>query len=204
MIQYKELEREVLELINQYSIAGESVSPAYNNQADYLARIPNLLNSALMDIRTGPIPARASATLRDGADVGGGWVRYPFPDDCWRILSGGVFRLSSDRPPEPAAQFRFIGNAVILPQGEFAVEYFRYPPHIPSPPISNYMVQEDDDILHAAALYAAAQLVMMEDEFTYAALSNEYETRIVRMRPPVTAEISSVTDRYHDGYGNFY
>ena len=35
-----------LELINQYSVAGDPVLLSYNNQADYLARIPKLLDDA--------------------------------------------------------------------------------------------------------------------------------------------------------------
>ncbi|MBQ9493612.1 MAG: hypothetical protein IJR54_07770 [Oscillibacter sp.] len=47
---YAQIKRFTLELINRYSIAGEPVSPAYNQQADRIQRIPNLINAALKQI----------------------------------------------------------------------------------------------------------------------------------------------------------
>lgn len=47
---YSEIKRNVLELIDRYSVAGEPVSLAYNNQSDYIQRIPNLINGALTQI----------------------------------------------------------------------------------------------------------------------------------------------------------
>lgn len=45
-----ECKEAVLKLINQYSIAGGVVPMAYNNQADYVARIVPLINDAQMEI----------------------------------------------------------------------------------------------------------------------------------------------------------
>ena len=39
-------------------------------------------------------------------------------------------------------------------------------------------------------------LVMMEDEFTYTNLMNEYEARLAAMRPPLTAEVHTVRSVY--------
>ena len=41
-----------LELINQYSIAGGEIATTYNNQADYIRRIPKLLNDAQIYVAT--------------------------------------------------------------------------------------------------------------------------------------------------------
>ena len=57
-MKYADIKRAVLSHINQYTMAGSKVAPTYNNQADYLNRIPVLLNEALVNIRTlvKPIP----------------------------------------------------------------------------------------------------------------------------------------------------
>ena len=39
---YGQLKADVLRLIHQYSIAGNKVATTYNNQQDYLNRIPSL------------------------------------------------------------------------------------------------------------------------------------------------------------------
>ena len=52
-MKYARIKRTVLELLNQYSIAGEIISPAYNNQSDDMHRIPTFINHALLDISHG-------------------------------------------------------------------------------------------------------------------------------------------------------
>jgi hypothetical protein len=49
---YKWARDYTLELINQYSIAGAVTPESYNNQADYLARIPKMLNDAQIYVAT--------------------------------------------------------------------------------------------------------------------------------------------------------
>ena len=43
---YGQVRDHVLMLLNQYTIAGSAVEPSYNNQQDYLARIPALVSTA--------------------------------------------------------------------------------------------------------------------------------------------------------------
>ena len=61
ILTYGELKRRVLELIFSYSIAGSVIPETYNNQADYIAMIPGLVNNGQMDIATSTkrIPAMA-------------------------------------------------------------------------------------------------------------------------------------------------
>ena len=47
---YGELKNRVLELIFSYSVAGSQIPATYNNQADYIAMIPGLVNNGQMDI----------------------------------------------------------------------------------------------------------------------------------------------------------
>ena len=49
---YGELKQRVLELIFSYSVAGSEIPATYNNQADYLAMIPGLVNNGQRPILT--------------------------------------------------------------------------------------------------------------------------------------------------------
>ena len=64
---YGQMRDRVLMLLNQYSIAGGKIRVTYNNQADYLARVPGAVNEALVylattarRLRSGSNPKRAS------------------------------------------------------------------------------------------------------------------------------------------------
>lgn len=214
MTTYAEIKRSVLELINQHSIAGTAVPPAYNNQSDYIHRIPNLINQGLMDIRTAWNPKRLAVYLsREEGEYlhpGSRWMRWPLPPLCRRIISGGVMMLGSaayNDAPVPFSDFRILdgGTTIALPAGEarcaghdFIAEYEAYPeqlpvdPEDPSVPADSYALAEDPDVVQTACLYAAAMLMMMEDSFTYAALRNEYDRRVRAMQPPLTAQYTDV------------
>ena len=55
---------------------------------------------------------------------------------------------------------------------------------------------EDDEVVQAAILYAAAFLVLPDDTAAYEALFQEYEDRLSLLRLPVTAEVRPVEDVY--------
>ena len=234
----------MLELINQSTVAGEDVALSYNNQADYVRRIPRFLNQAILKIRTTVRPERRIAKLTGGSRIGDG-ILYPLPSDCRQFLSGGVWFLPdrglpsdrgglSDRQPpsgggalsdrrspsdregmERTQHYQLLGQSILVPgrgggmtadslllDGDYYVEYEAYPVQLPTDP-DNSRIPPDDweldetpEIIQAAEYYAAAMLVMMEDEFTYASLMNEYEDRRARMSPRATAETRSLEDPY--------
>ena len=205
MTTYGEVKRIVLELINQYSAAGETISPPYNNQSDYLHRIPNLLNLALMELRTAAKPRRAVYLLPMGEGeplgTGTGWYTWPMPRECRRILSGGGKYLTGDGP-KPVRRYQILGgDTLALPAGEgeyqgreILVEYERYPEQLPADPADEYELDEDPELIQAACFYAAAGLALTEDEYVSAVLRREYETRFNFLRPSVTAEYVKVAD----------
>ena len=49
---YGQMRDRILMLLNQYSIAGGKIKVTYNNQADYLARVPAAVNDALVYLAT--------------------------------------------------------------------------------------------------------------------------------------------------------
>ena len=215
-MEYGTIKRSVLELINQSTIAGESVALTYNNQADYVLRIPNLINQGIMKIRTTVFPDRRTTELTDGTRRGNEML-YPLPANCRSLVSGGVWKVSH-HCAERTNEYSLLGKSILLParpirspepeyviggwtvevhDGGYFIEYFAYPEQLPADPTDDYPLMETPEVIQAAEYYAAAMLVLMEDEFTYSTLMREFEERRTAMRPPLTAEVHPV----HDAYG---
>ena len=72
-MKYGEVCNAALQLMNQYSLAGDNIPTTYNNQADYYRRMAELVDDAQMVIAAGPRRIRAAST--------------------------GTFRISADRTP---------------------------------------------------------------------------------------------------------
>ena len=198
MIPYAEIKRKVLELINRYSIAGETISPAYNNQSDFMQRIPGLINDAILRIRTEAAPIISSCTL-GGGPKGEGMRPYSLPAGCRGIKTGGVYRVVNGSY-SPTADYRLLGDSsILLPAdgAEYVIEYyFQDPDSLCSSQPDFDDVMEEPEVVTAACYYAAAMLLMDENEFGYAALYNEFQSRMDGMRPLPTAEISPIRDVY--------
>ena len=202
-MKYADIKRAVLSHINQYTMAGTQVSPSYNNQADYLNRIPVLLNEALVNIRTLVKPIPVVLPLTDGEPYGG-MIRYELPTDCWTIKTGGV-SVIRDGKFQRTNQYRLQGKKYILvpEDGSYTVEYYRYPVQLPldNTLTDSYEVEEDPEVIQTATYYASAYLVLQEDEFAYATLYNDYESRLGRISPGITAEVQPVEDSYGLNWG---
>ena len=197
---YGEIQRAVLELINQYSIAGETISPAYNNQSDYIHRIPNLINQALVRIRIGPRPEAVFRHLENGdVHTDSGITVYRLPADFWALKSGGMTRMERGTL-RPTNRYWLRGRREIaVPTAEdegYYCEYYRLPALLDADIAPGDPVAEDDEVVQAAILYAAAFLVLPDDTAAYEALFQEYEDRLSLLRLPVTAEVRPVEDVY--------
>ena len=195
---YGEIKRAVLELINQQSIAGVPIASDYNNQSDYISRIPGRINEAVMYIRTGVYPKRHVMPVEQTNTTG--WEAVYLPSDCRRIISGGIREVTASGPV-PTTKYRLLGdNQIWFPAGSYLVEYESFPPQLPVAPVDAYTFPEDPDVIQAAIYYTAAHLVRMDDEFSYQALYNEYRARLATLAPAVTAEIVPIQDVYQTGY----
>ena len=204
-MKYADIKREVLSHLNQYSIAGTPIASSYNNQADYLARIPQLMNEALVNIltlvkREPVVFALNMAGFEDYGDL----ARYELPNDFHSLKSGGVSVLSNGRF-KTTNNYRLQGKKYILvPKDEadnYTVEYYRYPNLLPADPKDTFDLVEDIEVIQTATYYAAAGLVMYDDEHAYACLYNDYESRLARIGPGVSTEVQPVQDAYHFGAG---
>ena len=88
-MKYGELRDQVLKLLNQYTVAGDPVAETYNNQADYLKRIPAFANDAMMEIATTTrkIPVTIPLDFLPHEEFGE-YLRYCLPADFYQFKSG--------------------------------------------------------------------------------------------------------------------
>ena len=201
---YSEIKREVLGHIDQYSMAGTPVAASYNNQADYLSRIPLLINEGLVNIRTLCKPSPVVLPLENGEEYGG-MMRYELPEDFWSLKTGGVSVIRNGQFHK-TNEYRLQGKKYILipkTDAAYTVEYYKYPNQLPTDKAltDDFNLEEDIEVIQAATYYAAANLVMREDEFMYASLYNDYESRLSRISPGITVEVQPVQDAYHFNMG---
>lgn len=98
---YGQVRDESIKLYNQYSLAGEKIERTYNNQADYLIRIPGLVDEAMQEIASGPRRIQEYTELRlDPTRDSLGAPTYLLPPDLMDIVPGG-FLVIEDKYAEP-------------------------------------------------------------------------------------------------------
>ncbi len=189
-----------LQLINQYSTAGTLTSPSYNNQADYLARIPKLLEDAQMFAATTAAPIRHTEPLSAlRCDENGAWLVYTLPKDCWQMCSTGLIRYDGSNF-QRFHRYHLVGtNQFAVAKGlggEIHVEYFRYPRKLGDAPRDTDELDNTPQVQMALPYYVAAYLVMQDDAFAFSALSNEFDARLARLGERPRAQVGIVEDAY--------
>jgi len=188
-----------LELIDQYSVAGAKVAPSYNNQADYLHKIPRLLDDAATLAATTNHKLRALLPLSElEREARGRWVVYTLPEDCWQMC-GGLVRFDEERLRRWHG-FRLLGrDKFAVPAGltgGLGVEYFRRPRLLGEDPAEDAELDNTPAVQTALPYYAAAHLVMLDNAFAYASLYNEFEGKLAVPGELPQAEIHAVEDVY--------
>lgn len=209
---YGEIRDASLQLINQYSIAGTLYASSYNNQQDYLNKIPFLVNDCLMYIATTVrrIPAQVTLDPAYGEDYGN-FYRFNLPDDWFCLRDAGLLIPTADlRRGENTIWTRYKlqepDHFILIPKElnkPAVLNYYRLPQLllIGSEPPPDYMIIDAPlPVQMAIPYYVAAHLVMEDDSFRYASLLNEFNTRMERLVPPPYTEIQEVEDVY-DGFG---
>ena len=184
---YGELKNRVLELIFSYSVAGSQIPATYNNQADYIAMIPGLVNNGQMDIATSVkrIPAIAFLSDLENEQVGER-VLYKLPADCWLPFTGGLLFPRSRRYE------RFFGYRVIAGK----IEYWRYPERVSAQTADSVELDNTPDVHECLVFYVAAHLLAYDDAYRYTTFLNMYEERISRLREPIWIEPGPIEDVY--------
>ena len=189
-----------LELINQYSMAGDPVAASYNNQADYLARIPKLLDDAQHYVATTAGRMRELADLEElSRTERGAWYIYDLPANCWQVCSGGLVRFDGPQL-QRYHQYRLIGrNRLAVPKtldGTMSVEYYRYPIKLGTAPKDSTPLDNSEEAQRALPYYVAAHLLMYDNAFAYASLYNEFEAKLARLAEQPHTELTVVEDAY--------
>ncbi|NCC85091.1 MAG: hypothetical protein EOM03_13325 [Clostridia bacterium] len=203
---YGQVRDTALRLINSESIAGTTIPTSYNNQADYLAAIPQLVDDAQLYIATTVRRLHATVALASlpSAAFGAAYTAYTLPSDFWRLLEAGLFD-ASDATVSRFQQYKLIDdNKLLLPVGvsteNLFVEYFRFPRSVGAEPADATELDNALDTQMAVPYYVAAHLIMYDDAFRYSALYNEWETRLGRLGESVRMTPDAVVDVYTFDY----
>lgn len=189
-----------LQLIHQYSIAGEKIDPVYNNQADYIVRIPKLLDDAQVYVATSvkkiraTVPVTALSRVRFGENLA-----YTMPDDFWQMSSAG-FVTFEDRVLKRFHRYHVLGDGQFVLDEPvpkpLILEYYRQPVLLGDNPKDTAELDNSLEVQMALPFYAAAHLVMQDNAFAYASLINEFESKLARIQDVPHTEFNIVEDRY--------
>lgn len=196
----------VLALLNQYSVAGQKIPESYNNQADYLKRIPKLVNDAQVYIATSAGRIRAVEELENlSCDDNGNWLVYTLPRDFWQLCSGGLIRYDENNELKRCHLYQIIGADRIAVQKnaspDMSVEYYRLPRLLSENPADDDPLDNTVPAQMALPYYVAAHLVMYDNAFAYQTLKNEFELRLARLAEMPSAVCGTVEESY--GTGNW-
>ena len=196
---YGEVKRMALKLIFSDTAAGQPIAASYNDQADYIKAIPALVDSAQADIALRGRRLPALCRVRElAAREEGGFRVMELPGDCRELMHGGLL-LPSAEGLERYRQYSLAGGKLWLsksaPEG-LLIEYWRYPLSVGESPNDSLELDNSPDTHSAIPFFVAAQLVLYDDSYRYAALRNEYENRISALRESPRAEETDIEDVY--------
>ena len=213
---YGEIRDASLMLINQYTIAGSNYLPSYNNQQDYLNKIPFLINDALIYVASTVhrYPSQVDLVPEEGEEYGN-YIRFTLPDDLLEIRSGGLLVPDADRRRGESSIFTHYRiedpDHILLPRSvdkTMVLAYFRRPQLLPVSelPPDDTVIDAPLTVCMAIPYYVAAHLVIEDDAFRYASFLNEFENKMSRLAPAPYTEIQEVFDVYggFDGEDGYY
>lgn len=197
---YLEFKNRVLDLLNQRTIAGNDVALSYNNQADYVLRIPGLLDSAQKALATTVKRIYAEFPLDwDAAEQRNGFYIFTMPADFFEMVGRGI-PVMCNGEFKMYHRYRWMGrNKLVIPaadKADMVVHYHRYPEVVPAKPADDFMLDNEPDAQDAAVYYVASNLVVHDNAFLAAQFYNEYETRRVQMVERPQTEFESIEDLY--------
>lgn len=193
---YGQVKRAALRLLNAGTIAGSEIPLSYNDQADLVLAMPSLVDDAVMQIATTvkKIPAAVRLGTLEKLNTPGGTL-YTLPADCWRLMNGGLLRPDGEGRRQ---DYQLLGRQLLLPaeKPELWAEYWRYPASVGNEPDDDTPLDNSPETHTAVPYFVAGQLVMYDDAYRYAALHNEWESRLRRLGEAVFTERSRVRDAY--------
>ena len=206
---FEQVQNQVLKLLNQYSVAGTLVAPAYNNQQDYLNRVASLANDAVMEIATTARKISATLDLSTlGSEDAGDWVRYELPEDFYQFKTGDTLLTTDDGRLLHTNLYTISGKKCLLvPKREieegssYTITYYRYPRLLSDKPAPTDELDNAPETHYAVPFYVAAFLVIHDDNFLFASFYNKFEDKLAKMSAGLSVEAHSVDDVYNFGMG---
>lgn len=204
---YGEARDKTLQLINSYSLGGRVIESSYNEQQDYLNRIPGLLNDAMMFIAMNirPIQAQEPLDYKYAKRVGG-MYRFDLPTDFYEIDTAGLLVVSDCAAYRCTSYTMASDDSILVPwlDGDVLLLYHRLPALLPDKPADNVKLSGEKAVQYVLPYYAAAQLLLQDDAYAYTQLYNEWTTRVAQLRPAPRPEYGLVEDVYGtDSWGDF-
>ena len=199
---YGQVRDATLKLLNQYTVAGERVAESYNNQDDYIKRIPTLVNDAMMEIAT--TTRKILSTLNLGElpqeEVNKHQVSYILPEDFYQLVSGSVV-TSEEGHILHTNQYTVLGRkCLIVPKkeaGNYTISYYRYPTLLDEDPADTDALDNEPETHYAIPFYVAAYLVDHDDMSLAALFNNKYEDKLSKLSAGVYAETHPTKDVYN-------
>ena len=197
---YGQIQAQILKLLNRYSMAGKLIPGSYNNQQDYLSRIPGLVNDAMLEIATttGKIPAVMDLDTLEWEAMGA-LRRYTLPEDFFQFRSGdsllrtaGGTVLHTNRYTLQGRSYLLVPPAELDRGGHCELGYYRYPVLLEERPEADTELDNTPETHEAAAFYAAAFLALHDDSYVFARLYDKYEDKLQKLGPGRSAEVRSV------------
>lgn len=195
-MKYGEFKNFVLGLINQAHARGIALDEYYNDQADYLHRIPGLYNAAMLELASeavtlvGVMEATPSSTVRSPE----GFVAVAVPDDFIAMTGDGIPVVRGGQMTRIKGYY-MVGADTVMIRSDLVengvLEYRRRPERLPMDPINidaDKQLDGTEEMQNAAAYYTAAMLVLQDDAFAYSALRNEYDDKLSEMKKRLRAE----------------
>lgn len=197
---YGQVRDQVLKLLNQETVAGTPVPGSYNNQQDYLNRIPALVNDALVEIATTARKIPDTLNLRDlYREELGETVRYELPRKFFQFVTGSIVKTTDGRILHTNLYSVQDRKFLLIPaaeDGEYMVTCYRYPYLLPDDPKDDTPLDNSPETHSAIAFYVAAHLVIHDDAFLYASFYNKYEDKLAKMGPILNFEVRPTEDVY--------
>lgn len=207
---YGQVRDAAFKLLHQFSLGDEEIPRTYNDQGDYLRRVPELVDDAMWIIASGPRRIHAAKPLeRLHSRDRGGMCCYTLPGDLMEIVPGGLLILEGGESRYESGYVRADACHILLPRcrGEVWLEYYRRPrscledlPEGRTEPCGCTNLDNTPDTHRAIPYYVAAHLALQDDETVYLALMKEWRELLYRLSPLPQPHRGLVTDVYDGGW----